>query len=128
MAGDMALWMGPGRKVFERAWEERPILALELTGVLSDMNWGGWRLIAQPHVSKRILVVLDTYTQQALETLCALQRNGRLESTDAAWRERQQAWVDARFQRWSGSDEQVSLLHMRIPGFPCSLIRTLLDI
>ena len=108
MAGDMALWMGPGRKVFERAWEERPVLALELTGALSDMNWGGWKLIAQPHVLKRVLAALDTYTQKSLETLCALQTKGRLESTDAAWRGQLQAWVDTRFQQWSGSNEQVS--------------------
>ncbi|KAJ3554433.1 hypothetical protein NM688_g3115 [Phlebia brevispora] len=111
MAGDMALWMGPGRKVFERVWDERPGLALELTGALSDLNWGGWKLIAHPHVLKRTPTVIDIHPQNTLEMLSALQRSGRLGTMDAPWRMRLQAWIDDAFQEWNASEEQILYLH-----------------
>lgn len=106
MAGNMALWMGPGRKVMECVWE-RPELALELCGVLSDLNWGGWKLIALPHVLKRTHILLQDHPRKTLELLSALHREGRLEPVDVVWRQRFQSWVDTRFTEWRGTQEQV---------------------
>lgn len=109
-AGDMALWMGPGRKVLERIWEVRPALALDVTSGLSDLNWGGFKLLALPHVLKRTSAALDTDPYNTLEMLSSLQKDKRLESAETNWRQHLQAWVDTRFQDWSGSEEQARLL------------------
>ena len=109
MAGDMSLWMGLGRKVLERAWEERPTLAMEMTGSLSELNWGGWKLLALPHVTKRVQSVLDVHPQKTLEWLGAIHKDGRLSTVDAAWKQGLQNWVDNRLTVWQGTEEQVSV-------------------
>lgn len=105
----MALWMGPGRKVIARVWE-RPPLALELCCVLSDLNWGGWKLLAMPQVIKSVPDLLDTSTVKTLELLSTLQEK-RLLQVDAPWKQRLQAWFSQRLAPWTGSPEQVSGQH-----------------
>ncbi|OSX61435.1 hypothetical protein POSPLADRAFT_1144486 [Postia placenta MAD-698-R-SB12] len=108
-AGDMALWMGPGRKVLERVWE-RPTLALELCAALSDLGWGGWKSLALPHVLKHTPALLQSHARETAELLAALQRERRLASVDIVWKQRVQAWVDSRFARWEHAAESVLLL------------------
>ena len=104
-AGDMALWMGPGRKVLARIWE-RPVLALELCTALSDLKWGGWKLLALPQIVKFVPDLLDSHTEKALELLSALQEARRLQ-VDAPWKQRLQAWFTQRLSSWTGAPEQV---------------------
>ena len=108
-AGDMALWMGAGRKVFERTWAERPKLALQITGATLELGWGGWQMIALPHVVKRSLDVLESNTEVVcvLEVLSAAQKEGKLSGVDEKWKERLRKWAIARFSKWDGSEEQV---------------------
>ena len=110
LAGDMALAMGPGRKVFERIWEF-PEFALGLCGVLSDLNWGGWKMIALPHVLKHTRSLLQNNPVKTLELLSALHREGRLEGVDLAWRQSFEVWVDGWFGEWNSSDERVRIDH-----------------
>ncbi|CAL1711913.1 unnamed protein product [Somion occarium] len=105
-AGDMALWMGPGRKVFERIFE-RPALGLELCGVLSDLNWGGWKSLALPKVTRLLPQYLETHTTRALELLVALNRTHKLDGVDQGWKQRIQTWVDQQFEGWKQSEEQI---------------------
>ncbi|KAI0070349.1 hypothetical protein K474DRAFT_1670178 [Panus rudis PR-1116 ss-1] len=98
LAGEMALWMGPGRKVLERAWAERPLLALQLTGTLSDLHWGAWKLIALPHVTKHLPGMLDTHAHEALEVLCALAKEKRLDGMSEVWKGKVRKWVDRLFE------------------------------
>lgn len=105
-AGDMALWMGPGRKVFERIFE-CPILGLELCGVLSDLNWGGWKLLALPRVIKLLPSYLENHSEKSLELLVALVRQHRLDGVDTAWKQRIETWVNGRFSEWRQTDDQV---------------------
>ncbi|GJE97349.1 DRIM domain-containing protein [Phanerochaete sordida] len=111
-AGDMALWMGPGRKVLARVWA-RPALALELCAVLADLNWGGWKLLALPQVVKHVPDLLDTHAEKALELLSALQQAKRLH-VEAPWKQRLQAWFAERLAGWSGSSEQALILYHAI--------------
>ncbi len=106
LAGDMALAIGPGRKVFERIWE-LPELALELCGVLSDLHWGGWKSIALPHLLKHSHSFLRDHTLKTLELLSALHREGRLEGVDLAWRQSFEVWIDGRLEEWDGPGKQV---------------------
>ncbi len=103
----MALWMGPGRKVFERAWE-RPSFALDLCGTLSNLGWGGWKLIALPHVIRSVPQLLQSHPSKVLALLSILRNDGRLDGVDSAWKQRLQSWVDIRFREWKGTEEQVS--------------------
>ena len=124
-AGDMALWMGPGRKVLERAWDEMPTLALDMTGALSELNWGGWKLLALPHVLRRTAALLETQPQKTLEMLSALHKDLRLDAVDATWNQSVQSWVDARFEHWQGSQEQVGYMRSE---YVFSLITLPLDV
>ncbi|TCD65551.1 U3 snoRNP protein [Steccherinum ochraceum] len=105
-AGEMSLWLGPGRKIIKRVWE-RPALALELCGTLGDLGWGGWKMIALPHVLKKTAELLDSHTEKTLELLCALYKQGRLEGIDTAWKNKLQKWVDQRFSSWRSTPEKM---------------------
>lgn len=109
LAGDMTLWTGSGRKVFERSWE-RPLLAIELCGSLSDLGWGGWKLIALPHVKKNTFHILETHPKQALALLVALHREKRLSDVDIVWKQRFQTWVQMNLANWQLSEENVRFI------------------
>ncbi|KAI0705265.1 armadillo-type protein [Cerioporus squamosus] len=108
-AGDMALWMAHGRKVFDRSWE-RPLLGIELTGALSDLSWGAWKLVALPYVSSNTHKLLESHPMQTLELLAALHREKRLNDMDIVWKQRFQAWVDKAFSSWERSEDNVRML------------------
>ncbi len=110
-AGDMALWMAHGRKVFDRSWE-RPLLGIELTGALSDMSWGAWKQVALPHVSSNTHKLLESHPTQALELLAGLNRQKRLVDMDIVWKQRLQAWVDQTFSFWERTEDNVRLLRV----------------
>lgn len=105
-AGDMGLWMGPGRKVFEKIFE-CPTLGLELCGVLSDLNWGGWKSLALPRIMKLLPTYLDHHSDKSLELLVALVKGHRLDGIDVVWKQRVQTWVDGKFSDWNRTDVQV---------------------
>ncbi|PCH35509.1 hypothetical protein WOLCODRAFT_125910, partial [Wolfiporia cocos MD-104 SS10] len=109
-AGDMALWMSPGRKAIERVWE-RPILAIELLGTLANLSWGGWKLIALPHVLKRTPELLQTYPHRTLKLLATLQEGRMLDTVDVVWKQRFQSWVDGILTKWELTEDNVLLLH-----------------
>lgn len=111
MAGDMALWMGPGRKIFERVWIERAGLALQLTGALLELGWGGWQMIALPHVVKRSLELLekDDAVMKVLEMLSTAQKEGKLTAVDDRWKDRLRTWVFTRFEHWTAVEQQVGV-------------------
>ncbi|KAI0753565.1 hypothetical protein C8Q80DRAFT_1342693 [Daedaleopsis nitida] len=109
IAGDMALWMAHARKIFDRAWE-RPLLGIELTGALSDLSWGGWKLVALPCVSANTHRLLDSHPAPTLELLAALHREKRLVDMDIVWKQRFQTWVDKTFASWEHNEENVRML------------------
>ncbi|KAJ8454750.1 hypothetical protein ONZ51_g12850 [Trametes cubensis] len=108
-AGEMALWMAHGRKVLERSWE-RPILGIELTGALSDLSWGGWKLVASSYVSSNTHKLLDSHPARTLELLAALQREKRLSDMDIVWKQRFQTWVEKTFASWEHTEQNIQML------------------
>ncbi|KAI0333223.1 hypothetical protein GY45DRAFT_1319830 [Cubamyces sp. BRFM 1775] len=108
-AGEMVLWMAHGRKVLERSWE-RPILGIELTGALSDLSWGGWKLVASSYVSSNTHKLLDSHPAQTLELLAALQREKRLGDMDIVWKQRFQTWVERTFASWEHTEQNIQML------------------
>ena len=79
------------------------VLGLELCGVLSDSNWGGWKSLALP----RMIKALPTYLEKSEsvnvgKVLVVLVREQRIEGVESAWKER-----PGRFEEWGGAEEQV---------------------
>ena len=64
VAGDMALWMGPGRKIIEKSWET-PEYGIKLSGSLADLEWRGWKMIAVPSLTKAIPRMLERLRSRA---------------------------------------------------------------
>ena len=104
----MALWMAHARKVFDHAWE-RPILGIELTGALSELSWGGWKLVALPHVSAKTHRLLESHPMETLELLAALNGERRLGDVDIVWKQRFGTWVEKRLSSWERSESNVSV-------------------
>ncbi|KAM5545238.1 hypothetical protein V8D89_001349 [Ganoderma adspersum] len=108
-AGDMAVWMAHARKVFDHAWE-RPLLGIELTGALSELLWGGWKLVALPHVSVKTHKLLETHPTETLELLAALNGEKRLGDMDIVWKQRFGTWVEKTLSNWDRSEANVRML------------------
>ncbi|TBU52202.1 hypothetical protein BD310DRAFT_784738, partial [Dichomitus squalens] len=108
-AGDMSLWMAHARKVLAHAWE-RPLLGIELTGALSELSWGGWKLVALPYVSANTHKLLESHSGETLELLAALHREKRLGEMDLVWKQRLWTWVEKRLEGWERSEENARVL------------------
>lgn len=107
-AGDMALWTAHARKVLDRSWA-RPLLGIELTGALSDLSWGGWKLVALPHVSANTHKLLESHPMETLELLAGLNREKRLGDMDVVWKQRFEAWVEKALVKWERSETNVGV-------------------
>ncbi|KAI0832589.1 hypothetical protein BC628DRAFT_1347439 [Trametes gibbosa] len=108
-AGDMGVWTAHGRQVLDRSWE-RPVLAIELTGALSELSWGGWKMVAAPYISANTHKLLQTHPPQTLEMLAALNKDKRLGDMDVVWKQRFQTWVEKVFASWSPTEQNVRML------------------
>ncbi|OSX63528.1 hypothetical protein POSPLADRAFT_1055582 [Postia placenta MAD-698-R-SB12] len=105
----MALWMGPGRMVFDRVWEF-PILTLDLCAALSGLGWDGWKSLALPHVLTSAPALLQSHALETAELLAALQQKKRLANMDIVWKQRVQALFDDRIVHWKHAADTKSML------------------
>lgn len=114
--------LGLGRRTLERAWKERPRVALQITGALMELGWGGWQLAALPLVVSRSMEVLEgvgsrdeeALSVQVLEVLADAYKAGKLGSIDQRWKERLSQWVQGRFAKWENTGAQVGInLHAK---------------
>ncbi|KAI0060580.1 hypothetical protein BV25DRAFT_946008 [Artomyces pyxidatus] len=108
-AGDMALWMGPGRKIVERSWQDTAF-GIRLCGILSDLEWGGWKLLELPYVVKRTPQLLENNSQETLRLFSALHAVKRLNDTDRAWQQSVEGWAKTRLQNWTITEGSVEEL------------------
>ena len=112
LAGDMALWMGPGRRIIESAWDSpRPDHGLTLCGALADLRWGGWKMIAVPSLTKvipRLLLQNDHGGRLVLHLLASLHREGNLWELNPGCRTALEEHVCARLGTWEKGEESVS--------------------
>lgn len=102
----MALWIGPGRKLIEHSWKDLSF-GMKLCGALSELQWGGWKLVEFPHVIKLTPTLLDKHPKEAVALLAALWKGGRLGEVDQAWKGRVEEWVGEWFGRWERTEEMV---------------------
>jgi U3 small nucleolar RNA-associated protein 20 len=106
MAGDVSLWMGAGRDLVEQSWT-RITLGAQLCGILSDLSWGGWKLLELSHVTKHCSDLLDSDTLRGLVLLAALHRSQRLRSVPITWLQRLEEQILTRFGSWAITPEKV---------------------
>jgi U3 small nucleolar RNA-associated protein 20 len=108
MAGDMALWMGPGRKIIEKSWET-PEYGIRLSGSLAELEWGGWKMIAVPSLTKAIPRLLESAHGLVLHLLASLRRDGKLWALDSTCRRVLEEHMCVRLGQWEMRDEVVSI-------------------
>ncbi|KAI0316098.1 armadillo-type protein [Amylostereum chailletii] len=100
VAGDMSLWMAAGRKIVEHSWGNTTF-AMMLAGSLSDLKWGGWKLLELPYVLKKTPDLLVTDTSRTLALLASLHREQRLTDADANWRQKLDRWALSFLAGWT---------------------------
>lgn len=105
----MALWIGPGRKLIEHSWKDLPF-GMKLCGALSELQWGGWKLIELPHVVKLTSQLLDKHQKEALTLLASLWQAKRLGEVDHAWKGRLEVWIGEWFSRWERTEDKVGFI------------------
>ena len=110
VAGDSSLWATAGKEVIVRSWETDVSFAIELSGSLCELGWGGWRSFGLPPVLKHTQRALETAPTEMLRLLGWLVEEQRLTAVDAVWKQRTEGWIEKRLLpvNWKGSEEDVS--------------------
>ncbi|KAK7030946.1 U3 snoRNP protein [Paramarasmius palmivorus] len=103
--GDMSAWMSSGRHLLNRLWEnekdtETIGFTLKLHGVLADLGWGGWKMIALPALVKKSPKLLEVKGREVVRLLAALSRSGKLAAgdVDLVWRKKVEEWSELRLK------------------------------
>ena len=110
IAGDSSLWATVGREIIARSWETDITFAIELSGSLCELGWGGWKSFGLPPVLKHTHYALETTPTRMLRLLAWVVEEQRLTTVDAVWKQRVEGWIEKRLlaANWQGSEEDVS--------------------
>lgn len=110
MAGDGSFWVTAGKEVIARSWETDITFAIELSGSLCELGWGGWKSFGPPAVLKHTYRALENTPTKMLRLLAWLVEGQKLTAVDAVWKQRTEGWVEKRLLavNWQGSEEDVS--------------------
>jgi U3 small nucleolar RNA-associated protein 20 len=111
-AGDTSLWLGPGRKIIERSWISLEF-GINLCGVLGELGWGGWKMIALPSVLKMTPRILEEEPKKGLRLLNALEKRRMLGEVDIVLKGQVENWVQVRLKNWEQSEQTVSPYYNR---------------
>jgi len=110
LASETSLWLGPGLKFLQHAWSFTPTcsntsictsasteFSLRLHGILADLNWGGWRLVALPLLLKatRKPESLTVDPRVLIDFLVGIVRARKLtvEDVNVVWKENWERWL-----------------------------------
>ena len=110
VAGDSSLWVTTGKEVIARSWDTDVPFAIELSGSLCELSWGGWKSFGLPAVLKHTHRALENAPTKMLRLLAWLVEGQKLTTVDAVWKQRTEGWVEKRLlaANWQGSEEDVS--------------------
>lgn len=108
-ASNLPLWATHARTSFEHTWSYTSdgSFSLNIAGTLSDLNWAGWRVAVLPSLLRRTSELLERVPGQTLGLLAALEKEGRLTTTDVVWRQRVGAWIEKSLDDWTLTEESV---------------------
>jgi U3 small nucleolar RNA-associated protein 20 len=109
LAGETSFWMGSGRHLVEYYWGLNYELSVELCASLSELNWGGWKMIAAPQLIKNTWTALEEAPNKMLKLLANLCKDKKLNDVDAVWRDRMGKWVGQRLtvEDWQRTEGNV---------------------
>ncbi|KAL0573671.1 U3 snoRNP protein [Marasmius crinis-equi] len=103
--GDMASWMSSARNYLARLWETEAMVGftLRLHGVLVELGWGGWKMIAQPVLVKKSSKLLDSERdgREVVRLLAALCREGKMGEVDLVWKRKVEEWSFKKLKSFS---------------------------
>ena len=110
VAGDSSLWVTAGKDIIARSWETDTPFAIELSGSLCELGWGGWKSFGLPAVLKHTHRALEASPTNMLRLLALLVEEQKLTTVDAVWKQRIEGWIEKRLLtvNWQGSEEDVS--------------------
>ena len=110
VAGDSSFLATAGKEIIARSWETDVSFAIELSGSLCELGWGGWKSFGLPPVLKHTHRALETAPSKILRLLAWLVEEQKLTTIDAIWKQRIEGWVEKRLLvvNWKGSEEDVS--------------------
>jgi len=110
VAGDSSLWVTVGKEIIVRSWETDVSFAIELSGSLCELGWGGWKSFGLSPVLKHTHRALETAPTKTLRLLAWLVEEHKLTTVDAVWKQRTEGWIENRLlaANWQGSEEDVS--------------------
>lgn len=110
VAGGSSLWLTAGREIITRSWETDVSFAIELSGSLCELGWGGWKSFGLPSVLKHTPRALETAPTKMLRLLGWLVEEQKLTTVDAIWKQRTEGWIEKRLllENWQSSEEDVS--------------------
>lgn len=106
MAGDLSLWMVAGRGLVQQSWTNVTFGA-QLCGILSDLSWGGWKMLEFPHMIHQLPNLLECDATRGLGLLAALHSAQRVKDVPAAWLLKLEEWISKRFEAWALTAEKV---------------------
>ncbi|KAL0061427.1 U3 snoRNP protein [Marasmius tenuissimus] len=112
-AGDMASWMSSARTYLAKLWENESMVGftLRLHGVLAELGWGGWKMIAQPILVKKSSKLLDQEgeAKETVRLLASLCRGGKMGEVDLVWKRRVEEWSYKRLKGFSERPEKLGV-------------------
>ena len=109
MAGDFSLWMAAGRDLVQQSWTNVTFGA-QLCGILSDLSWGGWKLLEFPHMVQHLPNLVDTDAIRGLRLLASLHGAQRVKDVPTAWLLRLEEWILKRFEDFTVTSDKVRCL------------------
>ncbi|EGO26080.1 hypothetical protein SERLADRAFT_367707 [Serpula lacrymans var. lacrymans S7.9] len=129
LAGDMSLSTGTGRAFLLRSLEA-PSLGIRLCGILSELGWGGWKLVGLPAVLKATPALLEHEPKLTIRLFTSLKKQGKISDVDVVWRRCIEQWVVRRLETWESEEWRVDDLSdiLEICGFVGCLPRLLAGI
>jgi len=110
LASETSLWLGPGLRFLQHTWtftstcsdtstsaSASTEFSLRLHGLLADLNWGGWKLVALPLLLKatRKPESLTVNPRVLIDFLAGIVRVRKLnvEDVDVVWKENWERWL-----------------------------------
>ena len=106
MAGNLSLWMAAGRDLVQQSWTNVTFGA-QLCGILSDLSWGGWKLLEFPHMIQHLPNLVDSDAIRGLRLFAALHSAQRVKDVPAAWLLRIEEQILRRFENWTVTPDKV---------------------
>lgn len=113
-----------------------PKFGASLLGVLAELSWGAWKLVALPALFRSTGDLLSTEPKQTLRLFASLRHSDRLEDVDIVWRRTIEIWLRERLSHWEltpdGAEELRNLLPLlefveRTPELLVGIVQRMLD-